>query len=172
MPRSGDKKLFVNARVLGVLVVLGLLLVGLAIFYMADPRDPPREKRSLPGKASTSKTVPSEKTQRAEPPPALRPRTPISRDEEPTREEEPEITLDDARKDFAAFIADLDRELERLEKSGGKLTEAEYTKYRVRGANAIDAVLRRLDHQDPNMIIEIKEMQEAARTRLDKIEPK
>jgi hypothetical protein len=160
----------VNPRVLGVIVVVGLLVAGLAIFYIAEPREP-REKRSLPGKAAKAQ-VDKGPRQRAEPPPSLRPKTPISADEEKVEEDDPpELTLEQARREFDALITDLDREIARLEKSGGKLTEAEYVEYRTRGANAIDGVLRRLDHKDPNMMIEIKDKQEAARSRLEKIKP-
>ena len=160
-----------NPRVLGVIAVVGLLVAGLAIFYIAEPREP-RGKRSLPGKAAKTTTEKAGPRQRAEPPPALRPKTPISNDEEKAEEDDPpELTLEQARREFDALITDLDREIARLEKSGGKLTEAEYVEYRTRGANAIDGVLRRLDHQDPNMMIEIKDKQEAARSRLEKIKP-
>jgi hypothetical protein len=159
----------VNPRVLGVIAVAGLVVVGFAIFYVTGGREPRPER--------ASKTAPKDEKDAPPSKPILRKplKKPMSADE-PTEpegddEEPPQLTLDDARKEFDLYIADLDREVARLEKSGGTLTQEEWAKLRTRGAAALDSVLRRLDHTDPNMIVEIKAKQEAARTRLDKLGP-
>jgi hypothetical protein len=157
----------VNPRALGVIAVAGLAVVGFAIFYLSGGREPRPER--------ASKTATKDDTDAPPRKPILRKplKKPMSADEpvEPEGDEAPEPTLDDARKEFDAYIADLDREVARIEKSGGTLTQEEWAKLRTRGAAALDSVLRRLDHTDPNMIVEIKEKQEAARTRLDKLGP-
>jgi len=157
----------VNPRALGVIAIAGLAVVGFAIFYVTGGREPKPER--------ASKTAPKDEKDAAPRKPILRKplKKPMSAGEptEPEGDEAPEPTLDDARKEFDAYIADLDREVARLEKSGGTLTQEEWAKLRTRGAAALDGVLRRLDHTDPNMIVEIKQKQEAARTRLDKLGP-
>ena len=158
-----------NPRVLGVIAIAGLAVVGFAIFYISGGREP-RPERASKAAPKDEKHAPPRK-------PILRKplKQPMS-DDEPTEPEgdeaeAAELTLDDARKEFDAYIADLDREVARIEKSGGTLTQEEWAKLRTRGAAVLDGVLRRLDHKDPNMIVEIKEKQEAARTRLDKLAP-
>lgn len=156
-----------NPRALGVIAIAGLAVVGFAIFYLSGGREPRPERASKTAKNDDKDAAPRK--------PILRKplKKPTSADEptEPEADEAPEPTLDDARKEFDAYIADLDREVARIEKSGGTLTQEEWAKLRTRGAAALDSVLRRLDHTDPNMIVEIKEKQEAARTRLDKLGP-
>jgi hypothetical protein len=154
----------VSPRALGVIAVAGLAVVGFAIFYVASPRDGRSERASKP-----------EKQAKAEPAEPLRKpiiKRPLKRPvEAEAPEETPELTLDDARKTFDDYIAELDREVARLEQTGGTLTQEDWVKYRTRAADAIDGVLRTLDHRDPNMIVEIKAKQEAVKSRLDKIKP-
>jgi hypothetical protein len=152
-----------------VIAFAGLAVVGFAIFYLTDGREP-RGKRA-------AKEEPAASDAPAQRKPLLRRplKRPVSATGPATPDEEgddaPEPTLDDARKAFDDYIVDLDREIVRLEKSGAHLTEAEWMKHRTRAADVIDGVLRRLDHKDPNMMIEIKDKQEAARTRLDALKP-
>jgi hypothetical protein len=159
----------VNPRVLGVIAIAGLAVVGFAIFYLSGGRDSKPERASKSA-SKEDKDAPPRKSILRKPL-----KKPMSADEptepEGDEDEAPEPTLDDARKEFETYIADLDREVARLEKSGGTLTQEEWAKHRTRGAAVLDSVLRGLDHTDPNMIVEIKEMQEAARTRLDKLGP-
>jgi hypothetical protein len=156
----------VNGRALGVIVVAGLAVVGFAIFYIGAGRGSDRRAATQKAAAAQPDKPPPRK------PTVERPtsKAPASA---PTREAKQAVpeTLEDARAAYDSYIAELDREIERLEQSGGRLTEEAFMQYRTRAVGAIDGVLRRLDHTDPREMAEIQDKQRAVKERLDKLQP-
>lgn len=160
-----------NTRTLAVIGVAGLAVVGFAIFYVGGGREP-RSRRAASAASDRDENEPPRKAAPKKPPksaPTITPRDePYEGDEE---EGPPEPTLEEARDAFDDYIAGLDREIERVEKSGVQPTQEEWIKHRSRAAEVIDGVLRKLDHKDPNMITELQDKQKEVKARLDRLSP-
>jgi type IV secretory pathway VirB10-like protein len=160
----------VSGRALGVIVVAGLLVVGFAIFYLGKRREP--RTSSTRTEERTEQKRETARTPRRPPKVPVAAQSPEERERQAEEEEEEaQPTVDEARREFEAFLAELDREIERIDKGGERLTQEQWMKHRTRAAEVIDGVLRRLDHTDPRMIEEMKDKQDAVRTRLDRLKP-
>lgn len=80
----------------------------------------------------------------------------------------PEISLEQARKDFADFMA----ELERVEQQGARLTSPEWVDYYKRGHDALLPLQQHLDWTVPDQADELRRANDDMRTKLQTLEPR
>ncbi len=80
---------------------------------------------------------------------------------------EPSIGLDEARENYADFLAELDRVVQ----SGRVLDNAEWTDYYKRGHDALQPLLQHLQWSEPGQGEELRRANEDLRTKLRLLEP-
>ena len=167
---------------LAVVVVVGLGVVGYAVYEVSNRRERPErrtpkkaerepaERASGPDRRKPDRTRrfddPEPAPRKAEAPkPKPKPK-PIEMPPPPPKPE----SLEEARERFDAWIAEVDEEIQK-QKLGAAQTpdEDKYRIFRVKGHHAIDGILHQLDHTDPEAMKEFKEKQEIAHKKLEEM---
>jgi hypothetical protein len=164
----------VKGRTLAVIVVVGLAVVGWAVYALVAGDD--RHPRASEPEASRHDDDPprSPAARRSEPAPAPRPGSPAERAEprRPPEPPKPDLTVEDAREQFDAYIAELDREIAKTEETDRDLPNEAWVEYYRRGHEAMDPLRRLLDPDDPEQQQEIATKYETVREKLQKLEPR
>jgi hypothetical protein len=168
----------VKGRTLAVFVVVGLAVVGWAVFALVGGED--REPRAT--KTASSRTAGSDADAEPKRRPAGEPAPrEAKRDAEPSKERtakpppevpKPNITLEEAREQYDAYIAELDREIAKTEETGRPLANEAWVEYYKRGHEAMDPLRRLLDPKDPANQKEVSEKYEVVRNKLRELEPR
>jgi len=109
--------------------------------------------------------APREAKTKAEPPEKREP-------EPPPEIPKPKVTLEEAREQYDAYIAELDREIAKTEETGRPLANEAWVDYYKRGHEAMDPLRRLLDPKDPANQKEVSEKYEVVRNKLRDLEPR
>lgn len=159
-----------------VMGVAGLLVVGYAFYTLLSPspsrsgaaRSRPEASRAAddagePGDDDERKARP--RTPKAAKPKVVidttRPKSP------PPPRPVPTVPLDEARKAFADYLAELDG----LATADMKLTSPEWVELYKRGHELLAPLQQHLDPQDPDDAEELRTANEGMRTKLNAVEP-
>jgi hypothetical protein len=168
----------VKGRTLAVFVVVGLAVVGWAVFALVggeerearapkivSSRDDGADADAPPKRGSAREPAAREAKKEGEPPQERKP--------QPAPEiTKPNITLEEAREQYDAYIAELDREIAKTEETGRPLPNEAWVDYYKRGHEAMDPLRRLLDPKDPANQKEVSEKYEVVRNKLRELEPR
>ncbi len=166
--------------------VAALAVVGYAFYTLLAP-SPPRSGASRARAETRSRAAADERDRDDDeggeaarpaparvgaklPPPRSRPALPLepsAAPREPAPRPTPEISLDEARKQFADFMAELDG----IETSGMELTSPEWVEYYKRGHELLLPLQQHLDWQVPEQAEELRQANEGMRAKLSGLDP-
>ncbi|MEM9462802.1 MAG: hypothetical protein AAGF11_52160 [Myxococcota bacterium] len=172
-------------------VVMGGVALGLVgyAFYTLYASDPPRSRPAPARAAQNTRAVPDpprDDTRAGRPPSASVPAVPrraqtkpapVPEVEAPAADEptpgppprpKPEISLEEARERFAAYM----EEIERLEAEGTTLTSPEWVDYYRRGHEVLLPLQQHLEWTIPEQAEELRRANDDMRTTLGKLEPR
>jgi len=164
-----------------VMGVAGLLVVGYAFYTLLAPPAPRSGAGRSRGEASRSADADADADEPdADGPRKVRPRKgdePAAKQavvEKPPRtpspmppRPEPDVSLPDARRQFADFMAELDG----LAARDAKLSSPEWVELYKRGHDLLLPLQQHLDYQVPGEAQELRMANEDMRARLNKIDP-
>jgi hypothetical protein len=164
-----------------VMGVVGLLVVGYAFYVLLAP-PPPRSGAAARSRAEAEKDADEDEGE----PAAAEPRRPRAREAKgepvarptpvvdatrpksgPPPRPEPAVSLAVARKQYADFMAELDR----LAAGDEEITSPEWVELYKRGHEVLLPLQQHLDWQVPEQARELKMANEDMRARLDVIDP-
>ncbi len=171
-----------KGRTLAVLVLVGLALVGWAVYALVGGENgseraskPAAANRRADARRSSKSAVPVERRDADEEPAAERPAAAPERPAAPRLPPEPakpNMTIEEAREKFDAFIAELDREIAKSEETDRDLSNEAWVEYYRRGHEAMDPLRRLLDPKDPEQAQEVADKYELVRKKLQELEPR
>jgi hypothetical protein len=176
----------VKGSTLAVVVVVGLSVVGYALYEVTNRRDRPERRtprhadEEEPERGSAPDRPRPDRTRRFEDPAPASRRAEAEADPEADPDPEPrpiEIpppppkpeSLEEARERFDAWVAQVDEEIQKQKLGAAEPSEDKYRLYRIKGHHAVDGILHMLDHTDPDEMKEFREKQEIAHQKLEEM---
>ena len=163
-----------------MLVVVGLAVVSWAVYALVVDSRPERTSKPAASARGEARRPPADADGDAdadadEKPASRPPETKTEQPAAPRRPPEPpkpNMTVEEAREQFDAYIAELDREIAKSEETDRDLANEAWVEYYRRGHEAMDPLRRLLDAKNPEHAKEIGERYELVRKKLQELEPR
>ena len=163
----------VNERTLLIMAAVGAAIVAYAVYALLSRGMVERPPAPVSVSATPEPPRAAPKAERTDVVPGLRPQAnPLRGDPggTPPAVPMPEVSLEEAREDYDAFIEELERELKRNEETGKALANEHWVEYYRRGHEIMDPLRRFMSTGSDAERKEVGELDERLRTLMSDLQ--